>query len=82
MEAECQECKQITEVKPAQEYTALAVLLDFNKASKDERVAFICETCAKRKIGNFSYDPYPTFSFINIKCVYETKQMSQAAMPW
>ena len=77
MLAKCQECKQTTEVKPAQEYPALAILLDFNKASQDERDAFICEACARRKIGEFSYDPHPTFSGL-VKHTNETKQMSRA----
>ena len=77
MIAECRECKQITEVKPAREYPALAVLLDFNSASHEERDALICETCVKRKIGEFSYDPYPTLSFIKSKYTNETKRMSR-----
>lgn len=78
MIAECQECKQITEVKPAREYPALAVLLDFNNASRDERDAFVCETCVKRRIGKFSYDPYPTGGVVKLKITSETRRMSRA----
>ena len=52
MIAICQECKQTTEVKPAQDYPELGALLSAWNASQDARGALICETCAGRVAGD------------------------------